>query len=277
MLVALPPSFWTNTANCITADQSLYLNLSSLHSEYVIFNRKMCQKITPDMGSVSKMLGHKDVMTIDCRLSDRVMSSKDNLRLLQQNGIISSSEEYVDYKRYMYRILLNPSVELQQVIRNAKRLLFTHKHVLGVQVRMGGCLADYQEKTQMMTMDELRSLPRRIMDLMRIWKLSPKRTVIYLSTDSSYAEKFIRQKLGSRYEITVAKTFKRSHSRILGSDEPVKNALVDLYLLADSDALIVCEGSGFGRAALFMTRAKHFFVYNVTHSIISDYKIRCKQ
>ena len=277
MLVALPPSFWTNTANCITIDQSLYLNLSLLHSEYVIFNRKMCQKITPDMGSVSKMLGHKDVMTIDCRLSDRVMSSKDNLRLLQQNGIISSSEEYVDYKRYMYRILLNPSVELQQVIRNTKRLLFTREYALGVQIRMGGCLADFHEKTQMMTMDELRSLPHRIMDLMRIWKLSPKRTVIYLSTDSSYAEKFIRQKLGSRYEITVAKTFKRSHSRTVGSDEPVKNALVDLYLLADSDALIVCEGSGFGRVALSMSRAQYKRIYQVTHSASRNWNgHRCK-
>ena len=226
---------------------------------------------------MSSVIGSEDVVTIDCQILVNSIYSETNLILLQKNEIISHSDSYAAYKRFMCRILLNPSIELQQIIQNNKRLLFTRKHVLGVQVRMGGCLADYHEKTQMMTMNQLRAYPHRIENLMRSWHFTPNDTVIYLSTDSSYAEKFIRQKLGSRYEITVAKTFKRSHSRILGSDEPVKNALVDLYLLADSDALIVCEGSGFGRAALFMTRAKHFFVYNVTHSIISDYKIRCKQ
>ena len=274
MLVALPLNFWANTANCITVDQSFFINGSSLPKVRVV-NRNRCY--SAGSRSISAVLGHKDVMTIDCRLSDRTVSSKANLRIFRNNGIISSSEGYVDYKRYMYRILLNPSVELQQVIRNAKRLLFTHKHVLGVQVRMGGCLADYQEKTQMMTMNQLRAYPHRIENLMRSWHFTPNDTVIYLSTDSSYAEKFIRQKLGSRYEITVAKTFKRSHSRILGSDEPVKNALVDLYLLADSDALIVCEGSGFGRVALSMSRAQYKRIYQVTHSASRNWNgHRCK-
>ena len=136
---------------------------------------------------------------------------------------------------------------------------------------MGGCLADYHEIAQMMTMNQLRAYPDTIVSMMHKWNLSPNDTVIYLSTDSSYAEKFIRQKLGSNYEIAVAKTFKRSHSRNLGNDEPVKNALVDLFLLSDSDALIVCKDSGFGLIALFMARTSLFHVYNVTHSLVSNW------
>ena len=139
------------------------------------------------------MIGSEDAVTVDCRIPVSIIFSESNLILLQKNGIISHSQSYADYKRFMYRILLNPSIELQKVIQNNKRLLFTRKHVLGVQVRMGGCLADFHEATQMMTMDQLRAYPKTIVTMMHKWNLSPNDTVIYLSTDSSYAEKFIRR------------------------------------------------------------------------------------
>ena len=210
-------------------------------------------------------------MTIDCRISDKIIGSNSNIHTLQQNGIISYFESYKDYTRYMYRILLNPSIELQRVIHHNKRVLFTRKYVIGVQIRMGGCLADFHEVSQMMTMSQLRALPHTIVTMMRNWNYNSNNTVIYLSTDSSYAERYIRQKLGPEYEIGVSKTFKRSHSRSLGNDEPVKNALVDLYLLADTDGLIVCEGSGFGRVALSITRARHTRIYKVTHSLLTNW------
>ena len=217
------------------------------------------------------------MVTVDCHISDGILGSKSSVLTLQQNGIISPSDSYWNYRRYVHRILFNPSIELQNVIQNNKRLLFTRKYVLGVQVRMGGCLADFHEIAQMMTMAQLRDYPNTIVTVMRKWNYDSNNTVIYLSTDSSYAERYIRQKLGPKYEIGVAKTFKRSHSRNLGNDEPVKNALVDLYLLADTDGLIVCEGSGFGRVALSITRAQHTLVYNVTHSIIPNLKVSCKR
>ena len=66
--------------------------------------------------------------------------------------------------------------------------------------------------------------------------------------------------------VVVSKGFKRSHSGWKSNVESVQSALVDLYLLADTDALITCKGSGFGRAALAITRARHSLVYEVTHS-----------
>ena len=229
--------------------------------------------------SLASVFQSRDTVTIDCRFQDNVLGSRSNMRILRKNGIISRSDTYKNYRRRMYRILLNPSIELQQIIQNNKRLLFTRKHVVGVQVRMGGCLADRNEETQMMTMNQLRAYPKTIDLTIRKWGFSPNDTMIYLSTDSTFAEKFIRQKLGSKYEIAVAKTFKRSHSHFLGSDEPVKNALVDLYLLAESDALIVCQFSGFGRAAKLISRTGRVFVYHVSQSYLSAYDPksgRCK-
>ena len=217
------------------------------------------------------VMRHQNAVVTDCFLSDEKVGTKSNMLALQQNGIISPSDSYKDYRRYVYRILLNPSTELQNVIQNNKRLLFTRKYVLGVQVRMGGCLADYHERSQMMTMAQLRSYPNTIVKVMRKWNYDSNNTVIYLSTDSTYAENYIRQKLGPNYEIGVTRTFKRSHSQNLRNDEPVKSALVDLYLLADTDALIVCEGSAFGLAALSITRARRTIVYYVTHSILANF------
>ena len=57
----------------------------------------------------------------------------------------------------------------------------------------------------------------------------------------------------------------------LHNDEPVKNALVDLYLLADSDAMIVCRDSAFGLAALSLTRARRTLTYHVAHSVLSNF------
>ena len=231
----------------------------------------ICRRISPGLDSIAEVLGQHNVVTIDCRISDKIIGSNSNIHTLQQNGIISYFESYKDYTRYMYRILLNPSIELQRVIHHNKRVLFTRKYVIGVQIRMGGCLADFHERSQMMTMSQLRALPHTIVTMMRNWNYNSNNTVIYLSTDSSYAERYIRQKLGPEYEIGVSKTFKRSHSRSLGNDEPVKNALVDLYLLADSDVLIICKNSAFGRAALSMTRARRTLVYYVTHSLLTNW------
>ena len=227
------------------------------------------------------VMRHQNAVVTDCFLSDEKVGTKSNMLALQQNGIISPSDSYKDYRRYVYRILLNPSTELQNVIQNNKRLLFTRKYVLGVQVRMGGCLADFHEIAQMMTMAQLRALPNTIVTMMQKWNYDSNNTVIYLSTDSTYAENYIRQKLGPKYEIGVSKTFKRSHSRTSaqGNDEPLKNALVDLYLLADTDALIVCKESTFGLAALSMTRAQHTLIYKVTHSLLKRFDAktgRCK-
>ena len=143
-------------------------------------------------------MGSEDVVNVDCRVPEKHVSSVSNMITLQKNGIISKSDSYWDYRRYVFRILLNPSIELKKVIQNNQRLLFTRKYVVGVQVRMGGCLADFHEISQMMTMNELRAYPNTIMTTMKKWNYSPNDAVIYLSTDSSYAENYMRKKLGSR-------------------------------------------------------------------------------
>ena len=273
IVVTLPDSFWNNTENCLILHRSHFKskkNISLLHSGYEIVNSSICNKATPKDSSITSVLGSRNVIIRDCRLVDTIVNSNSHLLTLQKNEIISFEQSFSDYTQMAYRILLNPSKQLQSVILQNKKLLFTRKYVIGVQIRTGGCLADYQEKTEMMTLSQLQSFPNTIVRVMRAWKYNHSNTVIYLSTDSSYAEKYIRDKLGSDYMIVVSKGFKRSHSR-MARDESVQSALVDLYLLADTDALIICKGSGFGRVALAITRARHSLVYEVTHSLAKNY------
>lgn len=274
IVVTLPDSFWNNTENCLILHRSHFKskkNISLLHSGYEIVNSSICNKATPKDSSITSVLGSRNVIIRDCRLVDTIVNSNSHLLTLQKNEIISFEQSFSDYTQMAYRILLNPSKQLQSVILQNKKLLFTRKYVIGVQIRTGGCLADYQEKTEMMTLSQLQSFPNTIVVSIVKWNYNPSNTVIYLSTDSSYAEKYIRDKLGSDYMIVVSKGFKRSHSGGKSNDESVQSALVDLYLLADTDALIICKGSGFGRVALAITRARHSLVYEVTHSLAKNY------
>ena len=266
IVVTLPDSFWNNTENCLILHRSHFKSNRKKHSTgYKILRRNACSRVYRKTSSITSVLGSRNVIIRDCRMADKFFNSNSHLLTLQKNEIISFEQSFSDYTQMAYRILLNPSKQLQSVILQNKKLLFTRKYVIGVQIRTGGCLADYQEKTEMMTLSQLQSLPNTIVVSIVKWNYNPSNTVIYLSTDSSYAEKYIRDKLGSDYMIVVSKGFKRSHSR-MARDESVQSALVDLYLLADTDALIICKGSGFGRVALAITRARHSLVYEVTHS-----------
>ena len=80
--------------------------------------------------------------------------------------------------------------------------------------------------------------------------------MIYLSTDSDYAEKYLREALPEYGILTSSNMFVRKHSTGKAALDGVQGALVDILLLADSDILLVNKGSGFGTVASAITRAK---------------------
>ena len=65
---------------------------------------------------------------------------------------------------------------------------------------MGGLLADFYKTAQMMTMNLFSFKYNHVKREQQF-----KHTVIYYSTDSTYAENYIRQILGSNYETRVTK------------------------------------------------------------------------
>ena len=212
-------------------------------------------------------------MLEDCRLSKNIIGTQANIQTLQTRKVLKANETYEDLQRILYRLLLNPTHELQSVINSFKATHFTKRYVFSVHIRMGGYLADVPERTEMMSLARLKRLPSVIQNAIVSWDFDAGNTVLFLSTDSTYAEKYIRKRLGKDYTIVTTNSFYRGHTGRSNS-VAVQRALIDLHLLADSDALLIGLGSGFGRVAKLMGRSPRVIEYFVHHRFIEGFDAR---
>ena len=123
----------------------------------------------------------------------------------------------------------------------------------------------------MMSLHELEQLPSVIKNAMASWKYTAANTDLFLSTDSTYAENYIKNAMGNTYTVLTSDVFRRGHTTSNPSALTVRRALVDLFLLADSDALLYCYGSKFGTVARMMARAQKVIMYQVTHRLLPSF------
>ena len=274
-LVNLPDLFWNGTSSCFDRHRynETFFLASTTRAEYPgyeMIERKTCEGLKAGEATVDSVIGDRSVVNYDCRLSKDIINTPENVAILREEGILDSYNEFRWYQRVLYRILLNPSQDVIQAILDFRAKHFEGKTVFGIQIRMGGCWSNFNEKLSMMTVEELKKIPSIIRNAMSEYKYNPVNTVLYLSTDSTHVESFMKHSLYD-YSIITSTEFSRSHSRTLSDSESLKGALMDIFLLADSDSLFVCKGSGFGRMSKYMTRAKHIIQYKVTHRIDPRY------
>lgn len=271
--VFLPEAFWDSTRSVLQPfrDDALDRRAKELSS-------RTCYSVSPKGASVLSVLGYRDVKLTDCRLPDEMIERPAQVNLLRRIGVLQSNENIRDFRRILFRLLLNPTPALLGMIDQFRRAHFTKRHVFAVQIRMGGCLADSQEVVEMMAAWELRRLPGVLINGMKAWNFNKHDTVIFISSDSTYAERYVTRALGSSYTVVTSNFFQRGHTSGVAEADATRRALIDLFLIADSEALLVCRGSGFGRIAMTMGRAKHVILYRVSHSTAADYdpeKKRC--
>lgn len=199
------------------------------------------------------------------------MENVNTTRILRKYNLINSTENYEDFLRDLLRILLNPSQDIADSVHYFLNDHFNEKVVLGIHFRTGGCIANFQEPKAMMTLKEIQAFPDYIMKIMKENHLKPKSTIIFLSTDSDRIEEYLRNTLDSRLEIITSQIYMRSHSRGKAVSTAVKGAISDLFLLAQSNVLITCSGSGFSKIAFHLSSAKYKYVYNTTHGIVDNW------
>ena len=218
-------------------------------------------RIHPTKGSVNQLLGNQNISLRDfCPLLTRLSLNniKDDLTkvgALKQCG-------FNKIQKMLYRVFLNPNKKIQNYLRAFKQKYYTkNTHILGVQVRLGGCMANHHEQLALMTRSEFDSIPGRISHLIRNIKIP----VVYLSTDSDYAEKYLREHLPNLTILTSSQYFTRGHSTGHSKLSNIEAALVDLFLLADSDTLLYQPQSGFGRVAVKISRARRVVPMYVSH------------
>lgn len=219
---------------------------------------------------MNSVIGDRNVVNYDCRLNKDILNTPENLAILRAEGILGGTDEFRWYQRVLYRLLLNPAPAVIQAIQDFRKKNFEGKTVFGIQIRTGGCLSNFNEKVSMMTIEELKKIPSIIRNAMGEYKYKPANTVFYLSTDSTHVESFIIRSL-SDYSIITSAEFSWSHSQTLSNSDSLNSALMDIFILADSDSLFVCKKSGIGRMSKYMTRAKHVIQYKATHRIEPRY------
>ena len=140
-------------------------------------------------------------------------------------------------------------------------------------------MADYRERREMSSLEDLIRLPSYIQDVMNKTGMIAESTLIYISTDSTIAEKYLRRTIGQTYHILSANIFKRSHSSFDLNVDVVKRNLIDLYLLAECDTLIFCAGSGFGHVAYQLSKSNNRFMYRITRRNLPviQLKVQCDE
>ena len=251
----LPENILNTTQNCFNFTKQKRRKLG-----VPVMNSTVCNSISANM-SIASLFGDQDVELLDCRVPLRVIEKEYEMKL--EERFLNMSFNH--FLKIVFRILLNPIPEVQfQVQKYIHQYFLKYNHTLGIQIRTGGCLADSREKREMSSLENLIGLPDYIQEIMHTTGMVANSTLIYISTDSTIAENYIRGIMGYPYHFLSADIFQRSHSFINPTDEVMKRNLVDLHLLAECDALIYFAGSGFGNMAYQLSKSNNKFMYRVT-------------
>ena len=196
-------------------------------------------------------LPQANLVTIDFR-NNKQLNTKRNLNLLKQLGIIKT-RNWREYQKVIYRLLLNPSLRVQNSIQNVLRDLPSQWFSVAVHIRCAGNLAEYKEKVQMIKKKQLGHVSSLIKTLYKRNNAYSNHAV-FLATDSKYALDKLTSLLKPIHVISNTQVI-RGHST--GANQIiVASSLTDLFLLSRSNAFIGVKRSGFSKVALGMSDPK---------------------
>ena len=164
----------------------------------------------------------------------------------KEAGLLRENEGWVDYRRIVLRLLLNPSSDLISTILSERQRIGPSERQIGAHIRCGGVLADTHEGTAMITLPILQTIPRLIANLTQRMNNSIKNVTVYVSTDSSYAYDYLVSSLPD-LQVVSTTLFQRGHAEFDNDDAVIKRTLIDLFLMSQSNAVILTSSSAFSR------------------------------
>ena len=113
------------------------------------------------------------------------MFTTENLNLLRSLGIIKTPN-WGEYQKVMYRLLLNPSPNVQRSIQAVLSELPSQWFSVAVHIRCAGSLADYKEGVQMITERQLGTVSRLIRSMFT-QSTAQSNHAVFVATDSKQA------------------------------------------------------------------------------------------
>ena len=227
-----------------------------------------CFSISNDTVDIEKSLNEDSVMR-DARLDSHFIYNEHNRRLLIESGIMTANETWEEYRRMIFRTLLRPSKEVRNAIRERNSVVHQRLFSIGVHIRTGGLLANDCESTSMIDRKTLETVPDRIDALRRRLTEKPKDVVVFVSSDSDRAIAYLKRHLHPDYRIVTSSKYARGRTTSArASADKVKGALLDVFVLADCDALLTTKGSGFSMIASEMSSSSVRAVIPVNRTIV---------
>ena len=227
-----------------------------------------CFSVSNDTVDIEHSLNEDSVMR-DARLDSHFIYNEHNRRLLIESGIMTANETWEEYRRMVFRTLLRPSKEVRNAIRERNSVVHQRLFSIGVHIRTGGLLANDCESTSMIDRKTLETVPDRIDALRRRLTEKPKDVVVFVSSDSDRAIAYLKRHLHPDYRIVTSSKYARGHTTSnRASTDKVKGALLDVFVLADCDALLTTKGSGFSMIASEMSSSFVRAVIPVNRTIV---------
>ena len=238
-------SFWNETNPCIrslryTGPVNIFQNCGR--------NGTKCPHVKGS--NVLQSQPHENLIFRDFR--PNVFTSM-NLRVLHKLGIIPHDKNWVFFKRLLLRLLLNPNhYNTQLILQKRNELSSIHFH-LSTHIRCAGWLSDYPERTIMVTPQQVRNMDEIFNKELRKLHLGNTIPNVYLSTDSSKVEQYLKKKIKSIHFYSL--DIKRGHST--GGDfRNLRVSLVDLYSLCLSNHFLGTQASSYSRMAPILCNYK---------------------
>ena len=252
-------NFWNETNSCLHN-----FRYEGGYRGLLVCNKTSLCFLRDDQQAVENM-PKANILVIDYRMPS-VFSNK-NLEKMRKLGIIGANQGWQEYRKRIMRLLLNPSSSNIGLIQSEWKRLNVPKVNVAMHVRCGGLLADHPEVTVMVSPEQLEQIPGQIRQIIAAQHIPPyKAPIIYLSTDSTEAEKRLRSGLPNMKLVTV-KSFERDHTVFAGSAS-LRRAIMDLFLLCKSNVFLGTHGSGFSQVAAMLCKSPKVFVISVNRTRI---------
>ena len=206
----------------------------------------------------------------DARLPSNYIYNEHNRRRLIESGIMTANETWEEYRRMIFRTLLRPNKEVRNAIREMNSVVHQRLFSIGVHIRTGGLLANDCEGMSMIDNKTLETVPNRIDALRERLTKNPKDVVVFVSSDSDRAIVYLKRHLHPDYRIVTSTQYTRGRTTSArAAADKVKGALLDVFVLADCDALLTTKGSGFSMIASEMSSSSVRAVIPVNRTIVN--------
>ena len=184
---------------------------------------------------------------------------------LQSAGFIppeitsSASPQYLGrvFRNTILKLIMNPKEDLCKLV-NGHLDKLKQRHVIGLQIRNGGQVANYKE-TIFLGQYAVEHFYNEVIRYLKFKHLQPKDVYVVISTDSTLVANRLTE-LFQKLEPTMVYTitdFKIGHSapgktfikQGKSWNDYNDRAILDLLILKDSDFLVFSEGSSYGQFA----------------------------